>query len=257
MAVGILTGSLLVVPAVSAELENRTAQAYEAYRQRAEAAFLTRVSTVTASTAQSPSVRPAGEDGIISVPGGLVHHWAGAVFLPGATLQTVMALSQDYAAYPAIYREILAVRVVEHEGDMYRLVTRLKEGEAGITAVLDVRSSVRYTMAPGRAYAVSNSESIQEVRNAGKADERLLPPGRDSGYLWRATVYTLFVETAAGVSMQVETLGLSRAFPPFMGWFIEPIARRLGRRSVIRSLEQFQVALARRGTGSEGGGIDH
>ena len=253
IAMTMLTGALLVVPVTSAELEDRTARAYEAYRQRAEAAFLTRVSSVTASTGQEASARPAGEDGIISIPGGLVHHWSGAVFLPGASLQTVMALSQDYAAYPSVYREILTVRVVGQEGDTYRLVTRLKEGEAGITAVLDVRSLVRYTVARGRAYAVSNSESIQEVRDAGKPDERLLPPGRDSGYLWRATIYTVFVETDSGVSMQVETLGLSRAFPPFMGWFIEPIARRLGRKSVIRSLEQFQVALARRGTNREPG----
>jgi len=41
----------------------------------------------------------------------------------------------------------------------------------------------------------------------------------------------------------METLGLSRGFPPFLGWFIEPIARRLGRKSIERSLEQFIAAV--------------
>lgn len=238
--------ALLVEPVVSAELEDRTARAFETYRQQAEARFLARAQTAAASRGATVSARPAGEDGIISVPGGLVHHWAGVVFFSGANLREVVALSQDYAAYPSIYREILSSRVVEHEGDTYRLATRLKEGEAGITAVLDVRSTVRYAAGSSRVYVLSNSDSIQEVRNAGQKDERLLPPGRDSGYLWRAAVYTLFVESSDGVSMEVETLGLSRAFPRLMGWFIEPIARRLGRKSVVRSLEQFQAALAQR-----------
>ena len=37
----------------------------------------------------------------------------------------------------------------------------------------------------------------------------------------------------------METVGLSRGFPPLLGWLIEPIARRLGRKSIERSLEEF------------------
>ncbi len=182
------------------------------------------------------------------MPGGLIHHWRGDVFIAGASVRSLVALSQDYAVYPKVYREVLASRVIGRDDDTYRIVTRLKEGEAGITAVLDVYSTVRYGGADGRAHVVSNSERIHEVRDAGSADERLLPPGHDSGYLWRASVYTLFVEGNGGVFMETETLGLSRAFPALMGWFIEPIARRLGRKSVVRSLEQFQTqALARAG----------
>ena len=36
--------------------------------------------------------------------------------------------------------------------------------------------------------------------------------------------------------IEMETIGLSRSFPPMLGWFIEPIARRLGRKSVELSL---------------------
>jgi hypothetical protein len=32
---------------------------------------------------------------------------------------------------------------------------------------------------------------------------------------------------------------LSRSFPPLLGWIIEPIARRLGRRSAATSLQEY------------------
>jgi len=69
-----------------------------------------------------------------------------------------------------------------------------------------------------------------------------LPAGRDSGYLWRLDMFTAFVELPDGVYVERETLGLSRTIPAMLGWFIKPIARRLGRKSVVRSLQEFQTA---------------
>ena len=66
------------------------------------------------------------------------------------------------------------------------------------------------------------------------------------GYLWRAAALTRFVEEEGGVYMEMETIGLSRPFPLMMGWMIEPIARRIGRRSVERSVEEFRQAVLKR-----------
>ncbi len=84
------------------------------------------------------------------------------------------------------------------------------------------------------------------MKDAGRPSERRLPEGRDSGYLWRAGTFTLFVEGDDGVYMEMETVGLSRRFPPLLGWLIEPIARRVGRRSVERSVQEFRRAVLRR-----------
>jgi hypothetical protein len=46
-----------------------------------------------------------------------------------------------------------------------------------------------------------------------------------------------------GVFVVMETLGLSRRFPPMTGWIIEPIARRIGRKSVEGSLDEFLTAI--------------
>jgi hypothetical protein len=227
----------------AAELQDRTRSAFETYQAGAEAQFLSRQHAIENPGSEGVTVRPANKDGIISIPGGLIHHWFGASFIRDVNLQTVIDTSRNYEAYPSIYKEIVSSRVLECDGDQYRVLMRLKEGEAGVTAVVDVRATVRYVIPDkGRVFTFLSSDEIREVRGAGTPDEVLLPPGRDSGYLWRFDVFTVFVERPDGVYVETENLGLSRTIPPMLGWFIKPIARRLGRKSVVRSLEEFQAA---------------
>ncbi|MBI2189607.1 MAG: hypothetical protein HYU37_21185 [Acidobacteria bacterium] len=233
---------------MAAELQPRTSQAYDAYLETATARFLSRVDSGGPPPAGRDGVlpaRPGSEDGIIGVPGGLVHHWAGAAFLRGARLEEVLAVSCAYDAYSRMYRSVIASRLLARDGgNAYQVHMRLRETEAGISTVLDVRSTVRYVrVANARVYAVSHATEIREVRNAGRRDEQLLPPGRDSGYLWRANTFSYFEQRADGVDVEMETLGLSRRFPLMLGWMIEPIARRVGRRSVARSLTEFAAAV--------------
>jgi hypothetical protein len=180
----------------------------------------------------------------MSVPGGLIHHWVGGAFIPRATLQRTLDVSRAYGAYSTIYKEVIASKLVGREDDVYQVLIRIKDSEAGVGAVLDVHSTVRYVRPTNRlVYSITNADQIREVRNAGQANERLLPAGRDSGYLWRAGSFTMFAEQDSGVYVEIETIALSRSFPPLLGWFIEPIARRLGRKSIERSLEQFIAAV--------------
>ena len=236
--------------AAAAELQARTSQAYETYLEAAERAFISRVRA--GSDPSGPgrtgtiSAGPGGQDGIITVPGGLVHHWIGRTLLRGVALEHVVRVSASYADYSTVYKAIVASKVLGQEGDTYRVLMRLKESEAGITAVLEVRSTIQYIeLGGGVVYAVSHSDEIREVERLGRPDERLLPPGRDNGYLWRASTFTHFRREGDGVYVEMETFGLSRQFPPMLGWIIEPIARRVGRRSVQTSLEEFTAAVRR------------
>ena len=88
----------------------------------------------------------------------------------------------------------------------------------------------------------------QDDSAAELTDEELLQPGRDSGYLWRAATFTYFREQTDGLYVETETTALSREFPPLLGWIIEPIARRLGRRSVATSLQEFIAAIQKPAT---------
>jgi hypothetical protein len=251
VALAVCVVSAAAVAAV--ELEPRTSRAYDAYVERARQAFLSRVRSagpVPPAGRGVLSARPGGEDGIVSVPGGLVHHWVGTAFIPGVTLRTVLGVARAYPSYSTIYESVIRSTLLECRDETYRVLLRLREGEAGVYAVLDVRSTVQYFFPTSRsAYALSNADEIRQVESAGESDERLLPPGRDSGYLWRANTLTHFVERDGGVYMEMETVGLSRRFPPLLDWIIEPIARRLGRKSVETSFRELLAGIAERSSG--------
>jgi hypothetical protein len=246
-----LAGVLLVALSsmlLAGELQDRTGKAYDAYYDAARRTFVARA-LANHDTPPRPGVvtaSPGGKDGIVEVPGGLVHHWAGATFMPGATLQQALTVSHGFDAYPKVYKTVLAARLESRDGETYHVWMRLKAGGGGVSAVLDVRSTIAYVRpTPSSTYAVSNLDDIREVKNAGARDESLLPPGRDSGYLWRGNSFTFFSERDGGLYVEAETIGLSRRFPPVLGWFIEPIARRIGRQSVETSLQEFAAAIGR------------
>jgi hypothetical protein len=193
-----------------------------------------------------PIAGPANGDGIMTVPGGLVHHWKGRVFIPGATLQDALDVSRAYATYPEMYRSVLSATVLEQDDNVYVVLMRVHEDTNGVSAVLDIRSHIEYHQRDAHhAYSISHSEEIRQVEHAGSRDERRLPAGHDSGYLWRTATFTSFAEQHGGVSVEMETLGLSRGWPKLLGWLIEPIARRLGRKSVEGSLREFERATTR------------
>jgi hypothetical protein len=229
-------------------VQPRTGAAYESYLRNAEAAFLARVRgerpprTPTADdSAGIPDDGPQGR--IVRVPGGLVHHWRGAIHIPGADLPRVLAVAQDYGSYHQVYPRVIEARLLHREGDRFVIVTRIKESAGIVSAVLQLRSVVSYRRFATQAYSLSTTEEIREVFHSGLPDERPLPPGRGSGYLWRANTFTRFVTREDGVDVELEAIGLSRRFPPLLGWLIEPIAYRLGRSSVERTLCEFSRAV--------------
>ena len=248
--VGLSTATL-----AAADLTDAALRAWADHLGRARQSFLDRQSQPPGGSdadrmvlrSGQTIVRPGSGDGILTMPASLIHHWRGAIFIRGVTLDEAVTVSRAYRDYPAIFHPIVAAKVLSEEGNALRVQFRMRESAAGRTAVLDLWSNIRYmTLDATRAYELSTSDEILEVKDAGRSGERHLPAGRDSGYLWRAATFTRFVEADGGVYMEMETIGLSRGFPPLLGWLIEPIARRIGRGSVADSVEEFQRAVLMR-----------
>jgi hypothetical protein len=229
----------------TAALPPRTTAAYDAYVANVEVAFLARARAAAPIASSMTAARPesATQGRIVKVPHGLVHHWRGITHIPHVRLDRVLATAQRYDAYARIYAPIIESRLLCRDGARFRILTRVRERAGPVTVVLEVRSVVRFEHGTSSSYSIGASEAINEVVAAGEPDERMLPAGRDSGYLWRAHTFTRFVERAGGVDVELETIGLSRRFPAMIGWLIEPIARRLGRRSVERTLAEFATAV--------------
>ncbi len=120
------------------------------------------------------------------VPDGLVHDWAGAVFVEGATLDQTLAMLQDYDNHKRVFGpEVIDSKLISRDDHHFVVFLRLKKKKV-LTVVLNTVHDARYiSLAPTRWYSRSSSTKIAEVRNPGAADEHELPPGTGHGFLWR------------------------------------------------------------------------
>ena len=250
---GLLLLCLVHVRTVAAELQPESTAAYERYIADATKVFLEEHRSLAVPRDGEVIVRPARQDGIVSVPDGLVHHWTGATFIDRVTLADALAISSAYENYHAVYRAITSSRLLRRDGDTYHVQLRIKEGAAGVTAVLQVRASVKFFFPTSTtAYSISTSDEIREVKDAGETTEQLLPAGQRQRLL-----------VARGHSEPAHRArrrrggrdGDHRTEPRLSadaGLIIEPIARRLGRKSVELSLRNSPALSGRAKQGDDG-----
>jgi hypothetical protein len=180
----------------------------------------------------------------VQVPSGLIHDWIGSVFIPGVTLEGVLALVRNYDNHYKLYQpEVIASRTLQHEGNHYKVYLRLLKKKI-LTVVLNTEHDVNYyPLSANRVHSRSYSTRIAEVENPGERDERELPVGAGHGFLWRLYSYWRFEERDGGVYMECQAVSLTRDIPAGLGWLIEPIIRDLPRESLIRTLEGTRQAL--------------
>lgn len=181
---------------------------------------------------------PSGSQAALKVPDGLIHDWVGAVFIPGATVDRVIKLVQDYEHQPLVYQpEVIASKILQHNGNDYKVFLRLKKKKV-LTVVLNTVHAVHYErMDETRWQSWSYTTHIAEVENPGKANERELPAGTGHGFLWRLNSYWRFQERDGGVYMECEAVSLTRSVPTGLGWLIDPIIRDLPRQSLFNTLQ--------------------
>jgi hypothetical protein len=180
----------------------------------------------------------------VPVPGGLIHHWIGVVFIPGVTLKQTLALLQDYDEHSRIYApRVLRSKMIEHNGDDFKVFLRLRDTNI-VTVVLDTEYDVHYIRLDStRASSRSCSTRVAEVENAGQRDEHEKPAGHDNGYLWRLNSYWRFRERDGGVYVQLEAISLTRDIPDGLGWLVRPFITSIPRESLVFTLSRTQEAL--------------
>ena len=231
------------------ELTDRARLAFDDYAERAEQAFSSAPFALIgerAPTLRGGSIvgRPGSGSGILEVPDGLIHHWRGAAFLADVTVDTALQLSRNYAQYSTVYESVVSSQLLEQDGDRFRVRLRIRESAGVVTSVVDIISTVTYGRVDAcSGYSLSRATEIREIVDAGQPGERALPAGTGHGYLWRAGTFSSYRQRDGGLYFSLETLGLSRRYPAMLGWIIEPIARRLGRKSVEGALAEFRQAL--------------
>ncbi len=182
-------------------------------------------------------------DKSIPCPGGMIHHWTGVVFIPGAKLEEVLGVLEDYDRHSAYYApDVEQSKLESREGDHFRVFLRFRRHKV-ITVVLNTEHEVRYFRdAPGRAHSRSSAVRIAEVVNAGKSDEREKTPGNDDGFMWRMETWWRMEERDGGVYVQSEVASLTRDIPTGLGWMIKPFVTDIPKESLTFTLQATRKA---------------
>jgi hypothetical protein len=257
---------------MSAELRPKTVEAFDKYVQLTEARINGEVSQTDkflyvdglppVRRAQVVAVLKRGEIFMerlqtldasghnIEVPNAIIHHWLGAVFVPGANLHETIALVQDYNRHQDIYKpEVVRSRLLTHQGNDFTIYYRLRKKKV-ITITLNTNHDVHYFPVDSqRWYSRSYSTRIAEVADADTPNEREKPIGHDGGFLWRINSYWKFEEKDGGVYIECESISLTRDIPTGLGWLIKPFVTSIPKESLEMTMGSTRVALAK---GSKG-----
>ena len=188
----------------------------------------------------------------IKCPHGLIHHWLGVVFIPGATLEQTLRLVEDYDHHAVYYKpDVMRSKILERHGDDFKVSLRFYRKKI-LTVVLDTEHEIHYFPVDAtHAHSRSYSTRVAEVENHGKPDERQKPGGNDGGYLWRINTYWRFVERDAGTYVQCESVSLTRDIPTGLGWLLSGFVTSLPRESLTFSLTATRNALLRKPAASQ------
>jgi hypothetical protein len=180
----------------------------------------------------------------IRCPGGMIHHWVGLIFIPGAKLDEVLGILEDYDRHSAYYApDVERSKLESRDGDHFRVFLRFRRHKV-ITVVLNTEHDVQYYRdSSERAHSGSSAVRIAEVENPGKSDEREKMPGDDGGFLWRMETWWRMEERDGGVFVQSEVASVTRNIPTGLGWLIGPFVTSIPRESLTFTLEATRKAV--------------
>ena len=181
-----------------------------------------------------------------SFPDGRIHHWAGAVFIPGVTLDHVLKyLSQRAGRESDAFDDVLSSRLISRDGDRLRIYMKLRR-ESVITVTYNTEHDVQYRRINDmRASSRSVATKIAELEGAGTPQEREKPVGNDHGFLWRLNAYWRYEQVKGGVLIECESVSLSRGVPVLLRPFVTGTVERIARESLQKTLVSLRTELAK------------
>jgi hypothetical protein len=190
-------------------------------------------------------VVPAPGQNPKKVPGGLIHHWIGAAFLPNFKLDDILEVTRDYDRYQEFYRPgVVKSTAIARSAAEDRFSMLLINKAFLLKTMLDTDCQMtKFRLDERRFYSVSKTTRVQEIEEYGERAERRIPEGEGSGYIWKLYSIARFEQREGGVYIELEALALSREIPAAVRLVADPIVRRVSRNSLLTSLQQTGAAL--------------
>jgi hypothetical protein len=247
--IGLAILMLLVVPSKSStsELNQKTLKEWDKYLRIANLRMHRNFSAdhLFLLTDEQPSqsqrlhngeilVFPAQEATPETVPDGLIHDWIGAIFIPSAKIDEVLAVVHDYNRYQDFYKPtVIESRSLSQLGEEYKFsllgLKRVFFEKIVLEAQFESQCS---QLDDRRRYCVSYSTHVQEIQDYGESHQHKLPMDQGHGYVWRLYCLTKFEERGGGVYIEVEAIALSRDISESVRWLAKPVVQRISRDSM-------------------------
>ena len=177
---------------------------------------------------------------------GLIHHWVGALFIPDATLESVLSVAHDYDHYQEMFRpKVVDSKLLACEDGQQKYSVLWLNNVLFVNAALKSQYEARdFPVDQRRWYNIAHVTSAQEIESYGQKDERFLPPGQGNGFIWRLQSITRYEERDGGVYVELEAIGLTRDIPVSLRWLANPLVARLSRSTLATSLRQTREGVA-------------
>lgn len=241
---------LLTVPACAAQPSSEAVTAFNNYAASIEVRLADQHRSPTNFLVPADDARLRRGDLIIeqlappTTPGAILHHWRGTAFVPGATAADFERLMRDFNSYPQHFSpEVLQAKTLTQHDDRLQAFMRVRQHHI-ITVVMDTTYDVDFNRLDLRhGYSISRSTNISEIDAAGTSAEHALTPAESHGFLWRQNTYWSYEERDGGLTMQIESVSLSRSIPRGLGWAVRPFVESVPRESLEFTLRSACNAL--------------
>jgi hypothetical protein len=196
-------------------------------------------------------LRRLGKDdgeGAAKIPGGMIHDWEGMVFIPGARLDQVLGVLQDYNKHSVYYApDVESAKIESREGDHFRVYMRFRRKKV-VTVVLNTEQDVAYFRdSATREHSRSSAVRIREVANPGTKEEKEKSPEEENGFLWQMETWWRMEERDGGVYVQNEAVTLTRDIPAGLGWLIGPFVTSIPKETLEFTMNATREAVLGRG----------
>ena len=240
----------------AAELKQEAVRTWDAYVETANLQMRDRTHKTFLWVDESPDriqrlrngeilISSVGQRNPKPVPSGLIHDWIGAAFIPNVRLEDVLSAARSYDHYKDFYQPaVVDSKSLGTTGDCDKYSMRVVNKEVVAETALDGEYEACYVQVDAkRWYSIGYSTRVQEVQGYGRPDERDLPPGQGSGYIWRLYSIARFEQADDGVYVELEAMALSRDIPFAVRWLVAPIVRNVSKSSLQTSLRQMEEAV--------------
>lgn len=187
-------------------------------------------------------------EGAPKVSGGMIHDWESTIFIPGAKLDQVLGVLQDYDKHSMYYApDVESAKIESREGDHFRVFMRFRRKKV-VTVVLNTEQDVVYFRDSGsREHSRSSAMRIREVANPGTKEEKEKSPDEENGFLWQMDTWWRMEEREGGVYVQNEAVSLTRDIPAGLGWLIGPFVTSIPKETLEFTMNATREAVVRQG----------